>query len=77
MIEWVVLTLSYRQAFLLINAKAATLGQHHRKADQYMSPDLYILCPKYVRIGTNGSDVSAKSRGGGGGGGGGGNELKT
>ena len=53
---------------------------------QYISPDPYILCAKYVRLSSNGFDVRGKScyggeRGGRGGHGGrgrrGGNELKT
>ena len=32
--------------FLLIDATAVTLGQGHGKVIQYISPDLYILCPK-------------------------------
>ena len=67
--------------FLLIDATAVTLGQGHGKVNQYISPDPYILCAKYVRSSWNGFDVRGKScwRGGGGGRGGGrgGNELKT
>ena len=33
--------------FLLINATAVTFCQAHRKFIQYISPCLYILCPKY------------------------------
>ena len=58
--------------FLLINATAMTLGQGHRKVIQYISPDSYILCFKYVRFGSNGFDVRGKGLCGGGG-----NELKT
>ena len=69
--------------FLLIDATAVTLGQGHEKVIQYISPDPYILCTKYLRLSSNGFDVRGKSccggeRGGGGRGGGrGGNELKT
>ena len=47
--------------FLLIDVTAATLGQGHGKVIQYISPDPYILCPKYVRLGTNSFDVRCKS----------------
>ena len=60
--------------FLLINATAMTMGQGHGKVIQYISPDLYILCPRYVRFGTNGFDARGKSLCGRGGGG---NELIT
>ena len=79
-------TSSRRQAnFLLIDATAVTLGQGHQKIIQYISPDSYILCAKYLRvISSNGFDVRVKSccggrrsSGGRGGGGRGGNELKT
>ena len=66
--------------FLLINAAAVTLGQGHRKVIQYISPDPYIICAKYLRFSSNGFDMRGKSccgGGCGGGGGGGGNELKT
>ena len=67
--------------FLLIDATAVTLGQGHRKVIQYISPDSYILCAKYLRFSSNGFDVIDKSYCGGGrgdgGGGRGGNELKT
>ena len=66
--------------FLLIDATAMTLGQGHGKVLQYILPDLYILCPKYLRCSWNGFDVRGKSRCGsglGGGGRGGGNDLKT
>ena len=56
------------------NENIVTLGQGHRKVTQYISPDPYILCPKYVRFGTNVFDVRGKSVCGGGRGG---NELKT
>ena len=68
--------------FLLIDATALILGQIHRNAIQYISPDSYILCAKYLWFSWNGFDVRGKSccgggRGGGHGGGGrGGNELK-
>ena len=67
--------------FLLIFATAVTLGQGHGKVIQYISPDPYILCAKYLRFSSNGFDVRGKSCCGGGrssgGGGRGGNELKT
>ena len=54
------------------------MGQGHRKVIQYISPDLYILCPKYVRFAINGFHMRGKSLWGGGRGGGrGGNKLKT
>ena len=53
-IRWVVLTLLCRQPnFLLIDATAITLGQGHGKVIQYILPDLYILCPKYLRFSSN------------------------
>ena len=59
--------------FLLINTTAVTLGQGHGKVIQYISPDPYILCAKYLRFSLNGFDMRGKSccseRGG--------NELKT
>ena len=62
--------------FLLIYATAVTLGQGHWKVIQYISPDPYILCAKYLRFRSNGFDVRGKSfcRGGRGRGR---NELKT
>ena len=65
--------------FMLIDATAATLGQSQGKVIQYISPDPYILCAKYLRFNSNGLDVRGKSScgGGRGGGGRGGNELKT
>ena len=62
--------------FFLIDATAVTLGQGHRKVIQYISPDSYILCAKYLKFSSNGFDVRDKSCCGGGGRGGG-NELKT
>ena len=58
--------------FLLIDATAVSLGQGHGNVIQYISPDPYILCAKYLRFSSNGFDVRGKSCGGGGGG----NELK-
>ena len=66
--------------FLFINVTAVTLGQGHPKVTQYIFPDPYFLCPKYLRSSWNGFDVRSKSHCGGGGRGrrhGGGNELKT
>ena len=48
--------------FLLIDAKAVTLGQGHGKVIEYILPDLYILCSKYLRCSSNGFDVRGKSR---------------
>ena len=62
--------------FLVIDATAVTLGQGHGKVIQYISPDPYILCAKYLRFSPNGFYVRDKSCCGGGRGGGG-NELKT
>ena len=66
--------------FLFINVTAMALGQGHPKVTQYILPDPYFLCPKYLRSNSNGFDVRSKSHCGGGGHGrgrGGGNELKT
>ena len=52
-----------------------TLGQGHQKVIQHIS-QTYILCPKYLRISSNGFDVRSKSHCGGGGRGSG-NERKT
>ena len=60
--------------FLLIDATAVTLDQGHRKVIQYILPDSYILCAKYLWFSSNGFDVRGKSCWGGGRGG---NELKT
>ena len=60
--------------FLLIDATAVTLGQGQGKVIQYISPDPYILCAKYVRFSSYSFDVRGKSCCGGGRGG---NELKT
>ena len=57
--------------FLLINAKAVILSQGHGKVIQYILPDLYILCSKYLRCSKD-FDLRGKRCGGGGG-----NELKT
>ena len=64
--------------FLLIDATAVILGQGHRKVIQYSLPELYILCPKYLRFSPHVFDVRGKSCCGGGRGGRGGrgrNEL--
>ena len=61
--------------FLLIHATAVTLGQGHGKIIEYISPDPYIICAKYVRFSWNDIDMRGKSCRGGGHGGG--NELKT
>ena len=39
---------------------AMTLGQGHGIIIQYMLPDLYILCPKYLRCSSNGFDVRSR-----------------
>ena len=62
--------------FLLIDATAATLGQGHGVVIQYISPDPYILCAKYLRFSSNGFDMRGKSCCDGGRGRGR-NELKT
>ena len=36
--------------FLLMDAKALTLGQGHGRVIHYISPDPYILCAKYQRF---------------------------
>ena len=43
--------------FLLIDATAVNFDQGHGEVIQYISPDLYILCPKYLRFSSNGFDV--------------------
>ena len=46
--------------FLLIDATAVTLGQGHGKVIEYISPDPYILCAKYLRFSSNAAtDTSA------------------
>ena len=50
-----------RSKFLLVDATAVTSSQTHRKVIQYILPDLYILCPKYLRFSSNGFDVRGKS----------------
>ena len=50
-----------RNQFLLIDATAVILNLGHRKVTQYILPDLYILCSKYVRFSSNGFDVRGKS----------------
>ena len=47
--------------FLLIDATAVTLGQGHGKVIQYIFPDPYILCAKYLRFSSNGFDVRGKT----------------
>ena len=66
--------ISQTSKFLLIDATAVTLGQGHGKVTQYISPDPYILCAKYLRFNSNGFDMRGKSCCSGGRGG---NELKT
>ena len=59
---------------MLIDATAVTLGQGHGNIIEYISPDPYILCAKYLRFSSNGFDMRGKSCCGGGRGGG--NELR-
>ena len=47
--------------FMLINATAVTLGQGHGEVIQYIYPDPYILCAKYLRFSWDGLDVRGKS----------------
>ena len=47
--------------FLLIDATAMTLGQGHGKVIEYISPDPYILCAKYLWFSSNGFDLRGKS----------------
>ena len=54
--------------FLFINAAAMTLGQGHRMVIQYIFPDLYFLCPNYLRFSSNSFDVRSISHCGSGGG---------
>ena len=78
MIRWVILDFMVQtNKFMLIGATALTMGQGHRKVIQYIYPDPYIVCAKYIRFSSNGFDVRGKSFCGGGSGGLGGNELKT
>ena len=46
--------------FLLFSRTEVTLGQMHRNVTLYNSPDLYFLCPKYVRYKLNMSDMGNK-----------------
>ena len=46
---------------LFVNATAVTLGQGHTKVIHYIFPDLYFLCPKYLRYSSKGFDVRSKS----------------
>ena len=46
--------------FLLIDATAVTLGQDHGKVIEYISPDPFIPCAKYLRFSWNGFDVRTK-----------------
>ena len=36
--------------FLFINVTVVILDQGHQKVIQYIFPDLYFLCPKYLRF---------------------------
>ena len=53
--------IAQKNNFLLIDATAMTLGHGHGKVIQYISPDPYILCAKYLRFSSNGFDVRGKS----------------
>ena len=46
--------------FLLIDTTAVTLGQGHGNVIEYISPDPYILCAKYLRFSSNGFDMRGK-----------------
>ena len=59
---------------LLVDATAVTLGQGHGKVIEYITPDPYILCAKYIWFSSNGFDMRGKSCCGGGRGGGGGRD---
>ena len=37
------------------------MGQDHRRVIQHIVPDLYFLCPKYLRFSSNCFDVRSKS----------------
>ena len=66
--------------FLLIDATAVTLGQGQGEVMQYISPDPYIPCAKYLRFSSNSFDLRGKKCCSGGGRRGGwrsGSELKT
>ena len=63
--------------YLVIDATATISGQGHGKVIQSILPDLYILCPIYLRFSSNGFDVRGKGCYGSGRSGRGGNELKT
>ena len=69
--------------FVLITVTAVNLCQGNWKVIQYISPNPYTICSKYVSFCTNSFDVRGKSLCGGGGcvgrggrGGRGGNEQK-
>ena len=47
--------------FFLMDATAVTLVQDHGKVIHYISPDLYILCTKYLRFSSNVFAVRGKS----------------
>ena len=62
LIEWMIRTLPYRQEICVNHCHSCDLGQGQRKVIQYISPDLYFLCRKYLRLSSNGFDVISKSR---------------
>ena len=48
---------------VLMGATAMTLDQlRHQKIIQYISPEPYILCSRYLRFSSNGFDMRVKSR---------------
>ena len=53
--------LAQTSKFMLIYATAVTLGQGYRKIIQYISPNPYNLCAKYLRFSWNILDVRGKS----------------
>ena len=48
-----------KSKFSLINCTAVTLCQGHWKVIQYISPDLHILCSKYLKFSWYSFDVAA------------------
>ena len=46
--------------FLLIDATSVPLSQGHGKVNQYISPDPYSLCAKYLRFSSNGLDMRGR-----------------
>ena len=56
---------------MFCQCQAVTLGEGDGKVIQYIFPDLYFLCDKYLSLSANGFDVIRKSFHGDGGYGGG------